>query len=93
MAMNQAGLDPVFRDVRADPLTESEMRGLYVALGDALVNRRSTTWRGLSDNERLEEPVTLLLRHPTLMKRPVILDGETTYLGWTGEVRSTLGVD
>lgn len=91
--MDQAGLDPVFRDVRSDPLSEHEMRELYATFGEALVNRRSTTWRGLSDEERGEEPVTLLLRYPTLMKRPVIRAGEKTYLGWTGEVRAALGTD
>jgi arsenate reductase (glutaredoxin) len=91
--LDGAGLDPVFRDVRAEPLPEREVQDLFATFGEALVNRRSTTWRGLSDEERAEDAMTLLLRHPALMKRPVIRaeDGKT-YLGWTDEVRTALGV-
>ena len=44
-----------------------------------LLNRRSTTWRQLSDPERQQaetDPLPLLLEHPTLIKRPVITDGK-----------------
>jgi arsenate reductase len=33
----------------------------------------------------------LLADHPTLMKRPLIEDGDTLYLGWGDDVRAELG--
>lgn len=43
-----------------------------------LVNRRSTTWRSLSGQQRaaaLADPAPALLEHPTLLKRPVFMCG------------------
>lgn len=80
------------RDVRADPLTADELADLLTRFGPALVNRASTTWRGLSEEERAEQPATLLAKYPALMKRPVIRDGADWHLGWTPTIRSALGV-
>lgn len=81
-----------FRDVRAEPLREAEIAELLGEFGEALVNRASTTWRGLSEAERALPPVELLARYPTLMKRPVIQAGEAWHLGWGPAVRAALGV-
>ena len=64
----------------------------WPAFGAALVNRRSTTWRGLSEDERGADPVALLGAHPTLIKRPVIErpDGRMT-VGWTQELTAEFG--
>ena len=71
-ALDRAGVAVGFRDVRAEPLNQAELRRLLAALGDALVNRRSTTWRALSESERSADADVLLAAHPALMKRPVI---------------------
>lgn len=81
-ALETAGKPAEFVDVRANPLSRDMLATLYTALGEGLVNRRSTTWRGLSDAERAGDPVDLLVAHPTLMKRPVIEDGAVLTLGW-----------
>lgn len=60
--------------------------------GDALVNTRSTTWRGLSEQERARAPDALLAEHPPLMKRPLIDADGTLYLGWTKDTQSALGL-
>lgn len=62
-----------FRDIRAAPLSPSEIAMLLEALGDKAINRASSTWRALPEAERAETPALLLARHPALMKRPVIL--------------------
>ncbi len=74
-ALENSGLDVTFRDVRAEPLSRAEIDRFLAEFGDALLNTRSTTWRGLSEAERLREPSALLADHPTLMKRPVIEGG------------------
>lgn len=82
--------NPVFVDVRADGISAADLARFYAAFGDALVNTRSTTWRGLSDAERAGDPLDLLAAHPTLMKRPVIDTGSALYLGWTRDVQAAL---
>lgn len=83
----------VLRDVRTQPLTEVERAELLARFGAALINRASTTWRGLDEAARALPPVTLLERHPALMKRPVIHANGAVHLGWGAEVRAALGVD
>ena len=84
--------DANFVDVRADGVPAPVMQAALATFGDALVNTRSTTWRGLSDIERQGTPEALLAAHPTLMKRPLIADGDTLHLGWTKDVQAALNV-
>ena len=94
--LEAAGRVPRIIDVRDDGIPGDVLATLLAAVGqDALVNRRSTTWRGLDEAERAlaatpEGAAVLLAAHPTLMKRPVIRAGETVHVGWGAEVRSAL---
>ncbi|MEL7343370.1 MAG: ArsC/Spx/MgsR family protein [Pseudomonadota bacterium] len=78
------------RDIRAEPLTKVDIVRYFDAFGDDLVNRRSTTWRGLSDADRARDPVDLLLENPTLMKRPVIEAPGGPYLGWNAGTKTAV---
>ncbi len=81
-------------DVRAQPLDAGRIAAFHAAFGAALVNRRSTTWRGLSETERALPEPALIAAHPAVMKRPVIeADDGALHLGWTGAVRAALGAD
>ena len=84
--------DAAFRDIRATPLSASEVAAFLDAFGAALINRASTTWRGLDDTARALPPETLLQQYPALMKRPVTQEGDRLYLGWTPDVREALGL-
>ncbi len=77
-------------DVRDSPLSREKLAALLEAFPETLVNTRSTTWRKLSDAERLGDPVALLQTHPALMKRPLIEAGDRLYLGWTPEIEAVL---
>jgi len=81
-----SGHDVTFVDVRADGVSADDLARFYAEFGDALVNTRSTTWRGLSETERAGNALDLLAANPTLMKRPVIDTGTDLTLGWTKEV-------
>ncbi len=81
-----------FVDVRGAGVPEDVLRAAHAQFGAALLNTRSTTWRGLSESERAGEPLALLAAHPALMKRPLIEAGGTLYLGWGPEVRAALGL-
>lgn len=70
-----------FHDVREEGLDPARTQAwLESAHGPYLLNRRSTTWRQLSEEDRQranDSLPALLVEHPTLMKRPVITDGRT----------------
>lgn len=87
-AAEKAGKSVTFIDVRETPLDQEKLTRFLDAFGEKLVNTVSTTWRGLSDSERAEDPLTLLEKHPALMKRPVIEGGALT-LGWNAEIEKT----
>lgn len=84
--------DATFRDIRAEPLTAEERATLIARFGDAVINRASTTWRGLSDADKAQDAATLLANHPTLMKRPAIRDGDHWHLGWKADTQKALGL-
>ena len=69
-------------DVREAAVPASVMDAAWAAFGTALLNTRSTTWRGLSAAERAGEPLALIAAHPALMKRPLIVEGDRMTLGW-----------
>jgi arsenate reductase len=83
--------DAEFFDVRADGVPAPVLEAALAAFGAELVNTRSTTWRGLDAESRAQPPEALLRAHPTLMKRPLILDGDRIYLGWGKDVQAELG--
>ena len=80
-ALEAAGHVVQFHDLRADPLSAETLAEFFAAFGDKLLNRASTTWRGLSEENRAAPVLDLLKAHPTLIKRPVIRGASLT-LGW-----------
>ncbi len=96
-ALEQNGHDLEKHDVRADGLSRSDIETLEQALGyEALVNKRSTTWRGLDETQKTglarENAISLIIENPTLMKRPVIEKDGAYTIGWTKDVQSQYGV-
>ncbi len=87
-AIRDAGRDVTFRDVRAEPLSTEERRELLYVFGDRLINRASTTWRGLSEEARRADADEQLRQYPALMKRPVIRDGASFHLGWKTDTQA-----
>ena len=80
-------------DVRSDGVSDADRAAILDAFGAEAMNTRSTTWRGLSEDERAQSPDVLLAAYPTLMKRPVIEMNGTWYQGWTPATRAALGVE
>lgn len=78
-------------DVRAEGVPDAVLAQAFDVFAEALLNTRSTTWRGLSEEERAAAPLDLLKAHPALMKRPLIVSGDEMYLGWTADVQAALG--
>ena len=82
--------DVTFVDVRTEGVPVGVLKSAFERFDDALLNTRSTTWRGLSEEERARAPLDLLADHPTLMKRPLIVSGDAMYLGWGKDVQTAL---
>ncbi|CAK9068093.1 Protein YffB [Durusdinium trenchii] len=95
-ALDAAGRDYTFVDIRADAdIAALAPRWLREVEAAKLVNTRSTTWRQLDEAQRARaasDPASLLADHPTLVKRPVIEQGDNVFVGWTMEVQAALGV-
>ena len=82
-----AGYGPEVVDVRADGVEAADLQRFYAAFGEALVNKRSTTWRELDEARRQDDPIRLILAHPSLMKRPVVEGEGRLTLGWDAKTR------
>ena len=84
-------------DVRDDGVSKATLQRWVKQLEwQKLLNTRSTTWRQLDavDKENLSEAkaVALMVTHPTLIKRPIIEDGQTITVGWTKDIMKKYGL-
>lgn len=91
-ALQRAGHEVTFRDIRAAPLSAAEIAEIVSELGSDVVNRQSTTWRSFSPFLREAEAEAQIAAQPTVMKRPVIRDGARWLLGWDAAVQAALGL-
>ncbi len=94
--LDDAGVKYEFHDVRDDGVTKAQLTRWAKRAGwEALLNRSSTTWRGLSDADKTgiteAKAIALMAAHPTLMKRPIIERGDTdVFVGWSKDVETAL---
>ena len=80
-------LNSVFVDLRETPFPRREISTLVKNYGEDIVNKKSTTWRSLTETDRQLTTTDLLEAYPTLFKRPIIEDGEGHYtFGWTKDI-------
>ncbi|QSB01852.1 ArsC family reductase [Methylomonas sp. EFPC1] len=76
-----------FHDYRIDGLDAALLQRFVDALGlDVVLNQRSTSWRQLDDAQKADltpdKAVQLMLAVPTLIKRPILDDGEQLIVGF-----------
>ncbi|AOK29400.1 arsenate reductase [Burkholderia singularis] len=70
------------------PLIKSWLKDVPL---DALVNRRGTTWRGLTDEQKVAAEseagaIALMIDKPSVIKRPVVVvDGRVKTLGFSAD--------
>ncbi|TVQ37248.1 MAG: Spx/MgsR family RNA polymerase-binding regulatory protein [Wenzhouxiangella sp.] len=94
--LDEQGREYQWHDLREDGLDQVTVKRWLAAVGaETLVNRRSTTWRGLSEDERRQamDPAlasALLLEAPTLIKRPVFETEAGVSVGFNAAVRDSL---
>lgn len=94
-ALEATGHSVVYVDVRADGVPPDVLAGWLAQHGGAILNTRSTTWRGLGEADRARaesDPAGLLAEHPTLIKRPVIVTSDAVTVGWAKSVQAGFGL-
>lgn len=85
--LEQNGVDYAFHDLREQGVDKAALEKWVDELGwEVLLNKRSTTWKELSDAERAnvdrDKAVMLLLAYPTLIKRPVLITTKGMRVGF-----------
>lgn len=93
--LDQHGIEYRFHDFREDGLTRSQVRDWLAELGwEAVVNKRSTSWKALSPQQRetMTEASALeaILAQPTLVKRPLLDTGHERHTGFSSSSYQTL---
>ncbi|MFZ5755861.1 MAG: ArsC family reductase [Pseudomonadota bacterium] len=88
--LDDHGTKYTFHDFKKETLTPAQLDVWLKAAGwETLLNRKGTTWRGLP--EKVRETVdaksarTLMLENPSIIKRPVIVQGKTVSVGFDAD--------
>ena len=81
-------IDFTFVDYRDSPVDVDVLKAWADKLGwGVVVNKASTSWRGLSDEQKQagtdSQWLALIAEHPTLIKRPVLVDGDDVMVGFS----------
>ena len=76
-----------FIDIRDYPFSRIEVASLIDNYGQDIINKKSTTWRSLSEIDKQLPTADLLEAYPTLFKRPIIkYRNDNYYFGWTSDI-------
>ena len=71
-------------DLRIDSISKKEFHDMEVSVGlEILINKRSTTFRSLTDHEKNNINYDLVISFPTLIKRPVLVQGKKIMVGYS----------
>ena len=82
--LNDHDVDYKFIDFRKNPISQQVLIKMVESVGwELLINKRSTTYRSLSEEEKSNINYDLVLSLPTLIKRPVIVRGENILVGFS----------
>ena len=79
-----------FHDYKKAGIDEDTLRAWLAKVGhETLINRRGTTWRKLADEDKADidndKAVRLMMENTSLIKRPVLEDGDKVLLGFNAD--------
>ncbi|NOZ51558.1 MAG: ArsC family reductase [Gammaproteobacteria bacterium] len=79
-----------FHDFRSDGLDEKLLRQWLLHINwEVLLNKRGTTWRKLADQDKNNineaKAIEIMLQHPAIIKRPVLVSDETIQVGFNAD--------
>ena len=82
--LNDHDVNYQFIDFRQNPISQQVLIKMVESVGwELLINKRSTTYRSLSEEEKSNINYDLVLNLPTLIKRPVLVWGENIMVGFS----------
>lgn len=86
--LDTRGIDYEFHDLRKDHLDARTIEQWVERIGhERLVNKSSATWRTLDSAQREQvesgNPVPVIIANPTLIRRPVLVDGDLLHTGFS----------
>ena len=82
--LNDHDVNYQFIDFRKNPISQQVLIKMVESVGwEILINKRSKTYRFLSEKEKSNINYDLVLRLPTLIKRPVLVRGENIMVGFS----------
>ena len=89
--LNKNNITYQFHDFRKDGLTQAKIKQWSGQVEwAALLNRRGTTWRNLTDKEKNNinktYAIKLMAEQPTLIKRPVIEHNKQVLVGFSEDI-------
>jgi arsenate reductase len=88
-------IDYLFHDFRRDGLTEKQIKDWLKKVDmEVLLNKRSRTWRELGDSQKTnvttDKAIKLMLKQPSLIKRPVLVVGKDVNVGFDSKQYQSL---
>jgi Spx/MgsR family transcriptional regulator len=88
--LSQQGVSFDFHDYRSDGLDVTWLQQVEAHLGwEAMLNKRGTTFRQLSDADKenidKDSALALMLQHPAMIKRPLLIHQDSHYLGFNAD--------
>lgn len=91
--LEEGAVDFQFIDIRKEADLQNKVPAWMSGAGvDQLLNKRSTTWRGLSAQDQDDalngKALELLIANPTLIKRPVIETKDGVLVGWSKDIQA-----
>ena len=93
--LTEHDVDYVFHDLRKDGLNAKMLQHWNKKAGwEILLNKRGTTWRKLPETVRdkinQQSALDLMLKQPTLIKRPVLETGTQVHVGFATDHYTSL---
>ena len=93
--LKDSGFIHEFHDIRDNSIDADTVSRWISAVGwNALLNTRSTTWRGLPDEKKAifieQDAMELMLENRTLIKRPVFESGQQILVGFKDAQKAVL---
>jgi len=86
--LDKNSIEYVFHDFRVDGIKKTIVKEFIENIEiTLLINKRSTSWKKLSNEEKLAESkkelIELLLKNPTIIKRPIIKSKNKYLVGFS----------
>lgn len=93
--LDAAGIAHEYHDFRKDGLDRDTLKAWLDELGwETVINKRGTTWRQLSDDQKAnmtaEMALEVALENPAIIKRPVFDLGSERLVGFNKDIQARI---